>query len=219
MLTNAAAVSCRFCAIASGAALDPRVDEPWLEDEQHVAIASVGALVPGWSLVVPKSHGYNLASHYKSAEFHRFVQLAVSRIEERYGPVVVFEHGSVEPDSATSCGTAHAHLHLVPVALDLAAAALKGDSTLPWRSALITEVSDAVGDDEYLFVANRYDGEATAGTLTTLAIGRSQFFRRLIASHLGCPDKFDYKQFPNISVAMGTASALSDRSGKIARVA
>ena len=219
MLTNAAAVSCRFCAIANGSAVDPRVDEPWLQDEQYIAIASVGALVPGWSLVVPKSHGYNLAGHYHDADFYRFVQLAVSRIEQRYGPVIVFEHGSVEPNSATSCGTAHAHLHLVPLALDLVAASADADSTLSWRPTRMADLAGVVGDDEYLFVANQFDGEETAGIVATLEVGRSQFFRRLIASHLGCPDKFDYKLFPNISVAMGTSIALGEHSGTIARVA
>ncbi|MGR4895407.1 HIT family protein [Stenotrophomonas sp. LARHCG68] len=211
--------ACRFCSIGAKASTASLVDKPWLEDDHYYAIASIGALVPGWSLIVPKKHSYNLVDHLENADFYKFVEAAVSRIESMYGPVLAFEHGSIAADSATSCGTAHAHLHLVPLSFALADAAVEADSSLAWDTVRLADLAQVVGGNEYLFVADRYNGRETTGLVTTLQAGRSQFFRRIIASHLGCPDEYDYKEFPRLEIAASTAISLSHDVGLISRVA
>lgn len=211
--------TCRFCSIGAKASTASLVDKPWLEDDHYYAIASIGALVPGWSLIVPKKHSYNLVGHLENADFYKFVEAAASRIERTYGSVAVFEHGSVAADSATSCGTAHAHLHLVPLTTTLSHAAVEADSSLPWAQACIADLPQKVLGKEYLFVADRYDRERTSGLVATLSEGRSQFFRRIIAASLGRPEEYDYKVYPQLDIATRTAIALSHDVGLNSQVA
>src|SRR3546814_15057433 len=89
------------------------VDRPWLLDENYAAFVSVGALVPGWSLVAPTQHGFNLSTYYSKNSFWQCVDHAVDVVERPYGRAVIFEHGTVDAESITSCGTPHAHLPIV----------------------------------------------------------------------------------------------------------
>src|SRR3546814_9508492 len=113
------------------------VDRPWLLDENYAAFVSVGALVPGWSLVAPKQHVFNLSTYYSKNSFWQFVDRAVDVVERTYGRAVIFEHGSVDAESMTSCGTAHAHLHIVPLSFELSAKAIGFDQGLQWEECSI----------------------------------------------------------------------------------
>ena len=46
---------CRFCDILSGN-LKGKEDHPIWENEGYFSLASIGALVEGWILIVPKKH-------------------------------------------------------------------------------------------------------------------------------------------------------------------
>src|SRR3546814_11048949 len=65
--------------------------------------------------------------------FWQFVDRAVDVVERTYGRAVIFEHGSVDAESMTSCGTAHAHLHIVPLSFELSAKAIGFDQGLQWE--------------------------------------------------------------------------------------
>src|SRR3546814_1162305 len=117
---------------------------------------SVGALVPGWSLVAPKQHGFNLSTYYSKNSFWQFVDRAVDVVERTYGRAVIFEHGSVDAESMTSCGTAHAHLHIVPLSFELSAKAIGFDQGLQWEECSLVDVARRAAGREYLFMAERY---------------------------------------------------------------
>lgn len=201
--------TCRFCSIVEGTAdIAALHDSPWLKGEQYAAFVSVGALVKGWSLVAPRQHTLNLLSQYGSKAFFRFLDQAHRIVTKDFGPTVVFEHGSQHHLSQTSCGTAHAHMHLVPLSFSLESASEQFDETLRWQTCRATEISSVVAGNEYLFVADRYDSDATVGQLAILREGRSQFFRQVIATRLGCPDLFDYKTHPQYDLTKESARRL-----------
>lgn len=200
---------CRICRIANGGAAQSIHDHAWLEDNNFVAIASIGAMVPGWSLVLPKRHTLNLTSEYPKVEFHDFVQRAIKRIEYCFGPIVLFEHGCQSAESATGCGTAHAHLHLVPLPFPLEGSVSEFDESLNWKSCSLLDLAENVSGSEYLFVADKYSGAKTTGRLALLHTGRSQFFRRVIAGKIGRPSEYDYRSYPQVDVANATTLALS----------
>ncbi len=201
---------CRFCRIAHGAGggLYGAIDTPWHADSEHLALASIGALVPGWSLVIPRVHSLNLADEYKSSRFHEFVSKCVSRVEEQFGSCVIFEHGANALDSSTSCGTAHSHLHLVPVELDLVRLSRKFDENLQWQICTLEQVADLTNGGEYLLVANSYEGAQTKCAVAILLESRSQFFRRVIAESLGIAAEYNYKENPQRALSLQTAQAL-----------
>ena len=116
---------CRFCRLALG---EPRSsgtgDEAFLLSRQILAIASVGALVRGWTLVIPTEHTMSLAvlSSERRIELLQSVEGLRTSISAELGVgTVVFEHGASSECSPVSCTTAHAHVHVVPFDGDLLA--------------------------------------------------------------------------------------------------
>ncbi|WP_369927216.1 HIT family protein [Xanthomonas sp. NCPPB 2632] len=200
--------SCRICAAAYGSTASAEYDRPWLQSPDYLAFASIGALVPGWSLVFPKNHYLNLARDFTTDAFWSFARRAHEVVEAQFGRAVVFEHGAQHENSATGCGTDHAHMHIVPLTFSLVDAAKDFDHSIIWRRCKASEVNDTAEGNEYLFVSDTFNGAETEGQIAVLQTGRSQFFRRVIASKLGCPVEFDYKFHRFESTAVATARTL-----------
>lgn len=200
---------CRFCDIASyGKYYIEGVDEPFASNEDYVAIASIGALVEGWSLVVPKSHQFSMRNDFSNPLFREFVQSVSSKMFAQYGSLISFEHGANKVDSATACGTAHAHLHLVPFN-DTLMPALE-ESSLEWVSCRTSEIASKSEGKEYLFYyeLNKNDiWQDPIGYLSVLDYPISQFFRRLIAEKNG--KDYDYKTSPHLENSKNTRQNLA----------
>ena len=202
-------MKCRFCGFFAEQASElESVDSPWLKGDAYCAMASKGAMVPGWSLVCPLEHGYSLSEHYKHAEFWAFAERAASLVGNRYGNVAVFEHGAGYAGSLTGCGTDHAHMHLVPLDFSLITEALRFDSELSWSRCSVADIADRARGREYLFAADKLEGLETDGLVCVLKKPVSQFFRRVIASRIGLREFFDYKTHPMLEIASSTACTL-----------
>jgi len=172
----------------------PEWDTVLFETEEFAAIPSLGSLVPGWILIVPKKRIINLAA-LSEVERGRLIRFTCS-IEDKmktFGQKVYrFEHGGLE-SSLVSCGVEQAHMHLVPLPFDLVDMALKS-TDVDWgikssQSATWEGISTST---EYLMMADEnrfYTGEVRQPT--------SQWFRKLIAENTGQPEKWDYKRYPN----------------------
>ncbi len=189
---------CRFCDFANSPSrsVEDALDSPWHSSQSYAAMTSIGAFIPGWSLIVPRKHSLNLSAEYVRKAFIEFASETVALVEAEFGPVCVFEHGSNADQSATSCGTAHSHLHVVPFTGDLIALSAEFDSRLDWTATNICNVASASSGGEYLFVANHFRGSETKGRMTVLTEGRSQFFRQVLASASGVPDMYNYRSHP-----------------------
>lgn len=204
---NSPKLNCQFCAFLSGEGKD-KFESRWLNSQIYSAVASIGPLVPGWSLICPIRHSVNLCGHYSRAEFWTFTGNAVEAVQREYGECVLFEHGPRCEDSLTGCGTGHAHLHLVPLQFSLERAAKEFDTQLEWIRVAAKEIDYFAGGQEYLFVADRFDGELTSGMLCVLKSPTSQFFRRVIAKELRLENSYDYKQYPMLDSATLEANRL-----------
>lgn len=186
---------CTFCAyLAAGV---PRPTEaPLLESRNFVAWPSLGALVPGWTLVVTKKHRLALANTLaeEEVEYRRVASRVRRCLERQLGATVAFEHGPAEATSAVGCGVDHAHMHFVPIGIDLLRAAKLARPDLIWervedfnaaRSAVSCGLSYLLFED--------------AAQRRWLARGHeipSQFFRRLIAAGIGRDEQFDWRSYP-----------------------
>lgn len=185
---------CRFCDYMSHGSKNP-IDTPWMSSIGHSAFVSIGALVEGWSLIVPKKHALNLSAEYKSTDFWNFTAEAISAVQEIYGKISIFEHGAFKPDSKTSCGTGHAHLHIVPLDFSLFEATVQLNTEMKWEACRAEEIAEKSQGQEYLFVTDSFQHSETEGHICILQQETSQFFRRVIAHKIGKPDEFDYKKF------------------------
>lgn len=186
---------CRLCDIWTGSYQKP-FDQPYLRSEDYMALVSVGAFIEGWTLVVPQTHIYSMRTFYDLPEFWKFVQETSKHIKNAYRKkVICFEHGANSCDSETSCGTHHAHLHLIPFEESLAADI---QAERPWKKILAKDVKEIVDDEEYLLYSDleRMDEHAEI-YIHILKKGESQYFRKILAKRVGVLD-YSYKTSPFI---------------------
>lgn len=212
-------IPCKFCQLLSNKTQNAAVDVPWLSNDHYAALVSIGALVPGWSLVCPIEHSLNLSRHYEKQEFWKFVTTAVDTLVKQYGQVRLFEHGAFSENSLTGCGTGHAHFHIVPLGFSLMDEGMFFAPEKQWERCLASEIHGIVGGQEYLFVADQFNGKQTEGLITLLDTGVSQFFRRVIANRLGIGEFFDYKNYPMMNIAEASSYQLQASSSEIKRMA
>jgi ATP adenylyltransferase len=170
-------------------------DTPLFESESFVIVPSVGALVEGWLLVVPKTPRLCFAHLDPStfSELESFLADIVPIVQSSYGPISIFEHGSTATASPIGCGVDHAHLHLVPAECDLLAGAKQIAPNIQWSTvSAFPALRDQVCDG-YWFVQQPYgSGSCNVGVCSD-GIPPSQLFRKVIATSLGHPEAFDWK--------------------------
>jgi len=180
------------------------------ESENFCAVPSLGALVEGWLLVVPKKEAICIGALETSlfSELHSFVGLVASRLQTVYGPVALFEHGPHVKDTAVGCGVDHAHLHLVPTRYSLLSGARELAPALRWRDAfgLPDTRAQFTHHRSYLFLEQPYGGTSF---LTNGPCIPSQLFRRVVSKCLGTSEKYDWKRFSQLQNISATIAALA----------
>jgi ATP adenylyltransferase len=166
------------------------------ETKGLLAVPSVGALVPGWLLVLPKEHHL---SYGTAIEKHPELELELAKLasfwESFYGPLTWFEHGPKEPGSDVGCSVDHAHMHLVPLgplSLLERGQALSEDITFEPVDGLPCITSALEHDRSYLYLRLPDSSQWLAESNSI----PSQYFRRIIAAEQGRPSEWDWKQFP-----------------------
>jgi len=199
---------CRFCSILKGEKKFDIIDTPIIEDENYFLLSSVGAMIEGWSIIIPKKHEYSMKKHYSDLRFYDFANKCVNIIKKAYcvNKVIVFEHGANKFGSLTACGTNHCHIHIVPMP-----DSLLNDITdnLSFKKITFNKVDKLVEDSEYLLYADVIEQINTSDCYVhILKEPISQFFRRIIATKLGCPDKYNYKENTNIDISNATFKTL-----------
>lgn len=200
---------CRFCRILDGHHTPCPVDEPFIESESYVSIASIGALIEGWSLIVPREHCLSLRNHFGREAFVSFTQAVLKRVEFEYGRAIIFEHGPNHCGSLTGCGTDHAHLHVVPAQFPLASM-LEVTGISKWRRARASEISNLANDSEYLFLSETPSHVDPIGFFKLVTDPSSQFFRKAIANSIGRESVADYRQFPHLESSLRTRERLAN---------
>ena len=199
---------CRFCSIQKGNKTFEVIDTPIIENENYYLLSSVGALVEGWTLVIPKEHEYSMKKHYTNSSFYSFINDCIHIIKKAYGvnKVIVFEHGANKFGSMTACGTNHSHIHIVPLNDSLLNDFSK---TLSIAKMKFDQVESYVKDSEYLLYSDVEDKlETSECYIHLLEEPISQFFRKILASKLGCPEKYNYREHNNIEISNSTVKTL-----------
>lgn len=201
---------CRFCEIAAHKGVPIKKENTKIaENEDYFAIASIGALVEGWTLVIPKKHQCSMKKLYREGKFRTFTNDVIHVLCENYGTIVAFEHGPNREGSETSCGTDHAHIHLVPYK---SIKTILQSMELTWIECNASDVETIVGNNEYLFYCEPCgEWNDPKGLVHILKEPISQFFRRVIAKEQGCIEKFNYKENPDKMLTLKTIDTLVDK--------
>lgn len=203
-VSRAPAAGCRMCAMRTSRA---PWDTPIVSTDHFVVVASKGAFLPGWLMIVPKTHVLSMAElgDDHSDELEELIASVRELQQPVFGSPTMFEHGASVPGTSFGCGIDHAHLHLVPLppTMDLRALAEAelGEGFLP---------EPAQFGDPYL----RLRAPGTSGWLwqsPTRSIPR-QFFRQLIWVASNRPSSsYDYDESPCEDVVRRTVRTLVGR--------
>jgi ATP adenylyltransferase len=179
-------------------------DRPVFESRNFVAIPSLGSLVEGWLLLVPKEHFISMGAlpDRLFPEMEEMKRTVSAHVSNEYGQVTVFEHGPVSGNRKVGCSVDHAHLHIVPLGFDLAAAArpfMPHDAE--WSAASLNECRKAYQSGrDYLY----FEQPLGTGWISAHRNFGSQVFRKAIASQIGRPDEFNWRQHPELAIVART---------------
>ena len=186
------------------------------ETAEFAVIPSIGPLVTGHVLVIPRRHMRSFvrlsvrereAGEDLAAGMARALASTLARRVHR------FEHGSSRYGGVIACSVEHAHLHLVPSDVDVWPLIENAGTWIELGSRSLASVA---GDFEYLMYEHP-DGTRLVWITDDVPIP-SQFMRRAFAAALGAPDRWDWRRDPRPDVIQATLACLSDIDPRGAQV-
>jgi len=187
-------VDCLFCFLP----------EPWRvvwSTPNFNVQMGLGPLAEGYALILSKFH-YGCCAELPAAyvdEFEEAVQLVQSAQISLYGQSVLFEHGRSGACLPPGNGEElcyHAHLHLLPATVNLAAAISADFPTLVFADWTSVRSQYARTGRPYL-LAEQEAGITYAEVPDRI---RSRYLRRAAAAALGTPELEDWTAFPGYSI-------------------
>jgi diadenosine tetraphosphate (Ap4A) HIT family hydrolase len=187
--------TCKFCdKFAVVRSARNAWDQVLFESPNFVVVPTVGSIVPGWLLILPRKH-FLCVGAMGDAMIQEMLDLrrrAAASLRVEFGPVTFFEHGPAEPGTSVGCGVDHAHLHLVATRINLVEGAQQVlQEPLTWASVggLEATATSFARKTSYLYV-ELANGKAWIGTGNRIG---SQAFRKVIAAASGRTEAFDWK--------------------------
>lgn len=169
---------------------DEELNAPILKERGVVTLPSLGSIVPGWTLTFPSSPCLNLnsASTIQREMVLEQANMSARRLSALTGRVFHFEHGPETKGSIVGCGLDLAHLHTVALDFDLVSAAMAYANDLIWTLHPIRAAW--MGKYEYVTV---WESGSSQRAVARIEKPISQFFRKVIATELGIPSKWNYR--------------------------
>ena len=199
--------------------ISPLSKEPWnrplYETSNFFVLPSLGSLVAGWLLIVPKKHFLCMGalSPELRQELDDLKQRVGAVLRRQYGPASVFEHGPSRTNHSIGCSVDHAHLHLVPIPFDLVdAARLYMPVDAEWAAATLVDCCAAFANgNDYLYL----EQPIGSGLIAVHSNFGSQIFRKAIAGRLGKSGRFNWREYPEVDVIARTVSDFALSRGEV----
>lgn len=174
-------------------------DKPIFKSSNFVSFPSVGALVPGYMLVLPRQCELSMAQIKTRfvPELIEFTYKVAFHVQKCFGPnVVIYEHGPkachIVDDSCSAC-IDHAHFHVVPIP-NIPLKTHVFDKLPKSTTILPTTMSrlQLYSLHNYLYL------EYPLGHGWVFINERfpSQLIRGVIAELIGIPDEFNWRKHP-----------------------
>src|SRR6267154_944304 len=182
----------------------------FMENASGIAAASLGQIVEGYAVVFGREDLINLRSVEKGdqREFLQFVRAARQRVEQRFGPTVMFEHGASCAGTNVSCGVNRMHLHIVPyTGRPLKSELAKKFQCMASTSTIeqmLERLSSWETEAPYFWIE---DGDG----VFRFSYGEkreSQVVSRLIAQQVGMDDRWNWREYPTQEAAEWVAREL-----------
>lgn len=195
----------------------------YLETEGFRAVVSLGAIVPGHTLIIPTVEireavaAFSVLDHVTRSGLHRALEACTKSVQERlskrYEPrQIMFEHGGLSQDYTHMCGTCFPHLHVLPTStIDhtfrntvIRSCRFLCDYFREYDS-LSEFYESSRGDGEYLMAADKTGVSVLwAGSHLTFP---SQVLRHVVQDCVGLP-RNKWQDNPDLEGAVAIANAL-----------
>lgn len=198
----------RFDGILNGTA-SATCDRTLLDRLAWVVVPSIGAIIPGWLLVIPKRRALNFRDWIGDGlpEVREIMDELLKHLGLTPEEVIWFEHGPSAAQSVVGCGLDHAHIHVLispPFSFSAFEAATRNGASLAWKD------SDTGVDYSILDHARSYLIAGSGSRIiaaTDVEIAGSQFLRRVVASLVGDEGGWDYRRAPHFDNVEATVSS------------
>lgn len=181
------------------------------ETENFVVLPTVGQIVEGYLLIMPKTHTTSIGDlGFKLLKELDYVCSEVEQIlENNYSKPIFFEHGVCRSEyKYNGCCVDHSHIHAVPTAVNVSAELMKKG----YKYTKLEKVSD-LGEHgqnrNYLYVKDN-----SGSYLFEANEIQSQLIRYIIAEKLGTPEKGDWSLYSGTEEMLTTIKRLSKEKMK-----
>lgn len=178
------------------------------ESENFLVFPSLGQIVEGYLLISSKEHyiGIGEVPMQLHQELENVQEKVRNILTENYGTPLFFEHGPVSRSKRGGCCIEHAHIHAVPVQMDIL-----NDIADKFQFKKITNYDGLTKQFSkgipYLFLeenSDRYVFEIPD-------IIPSQYIRKIIAHKIEKPDRWDWHSCLGLEEMSRTIKKLSGK--------
>lgn len=174
------------------------------------ALCGLGPIVPAYSVVASMNHIGSASDALKEAPgLLSFAHNIRSTLTERFGSCVMTEHGRVpvcvDISGMTDVHCYHAHFLLFPAAPPVEDRAAHYFAKIFSASTLLEALSVAAEFEDYFLVS---DSGHSYKVMTRPTKVIRQFSRLLISDALGCPERANWRKFPERERASASAQEL-----------
>ena len=161
------------------------------ETNNFVVFPAIGQIVEGYLLIVTKQHFLSTAHVPEELieELERVMVFVRRLLTDVYQPPIFYEHGPMSSTHKGGCSIMHAHIHAVPVKIELTKRLEKQFSGQ--KISRLEDLRDQkLRNQSYIFLENT-DGVRFVYDVPILP---SQYVRRIIAKCIGVRDSWDWKK-------------------------
>lgn len=186
------------------------------ESKNWIIWPTIGAIVPGYVLIVSKIHRLSLMSCVREeiVELDHILKELRQILESIYGfPCIMFEHGSGSGSGNRPSCINHCHLHVLPFKEDVYNSIDTGKFKIIKLESLDELCKEERQKYPYLLYQN-HKGQFFIMYANTYV---SQYFRQLIAISKGLPDKWDWRHnyfVENINKTINDINSKFDRDSR-----
>ncbi len=179
-----------------------------------VVFPTVGQIVEGYLLIASRVHylGVGQVPNTLYAELEEVKGLVKNVLIAEYGPsVVFFEHGPASEVRKGGCCIEHAHLHCVPVEVDILKE-LSANFTLQRIDNFLPLKQLFANGIPYLYWEN---AQGQRFVFAVAEVIPPQYIRQIIASKIGKIDRWDWRTCPGWEEMRKTIATLKPHFQKL----
>lgn len=181
-----------------------------------VVAPTLGAIIPGWLLLIPTEEQLNFREWSSNSNSTRNPSELVEKVCDQLAldksKSMWFEHGPEHDGSIVGCGVDYAHIHILidpPFSFDQFCDEASREVNLNWTTVASSEVYGGLSATKSYLVACSQNVGLFAENVEEIG---SQFFRKVIAGLVGASQEWNYREFPNIENVQATIDLIHRRN-------